>query len=175
MQLLQAISKRAMSDRGFSDSRLALTGTKLLRDASDYDENGEVKRRVYGGVYKSNVIKLQKTIFEIIDNVARRICAGLYYYAANGKILMGDTVDNLNVDWVNFSRIDDNGDWIDINVSENIVLNRVFGNYRPPKWVDVVSGSPEVFMSKIIIDKTSKKRLLAKLIFYENITCFCYP
>jgi hypothetical protein len=156
------VSDRIYNDRSFADERLKRIGVRVLRDPTDYDENGAPKRIVYDAESLRRSEHALRERWMILERNFQKIAAGLFFYATKGNHLGVAAVDSLEVVVPSFKQFGETITYGEFEIDEATFFSR-----RPP-WREIASGSPDVFRCTIA-HSSSSKRFEMKLVFYSSI------
>lgn len=167
--LMQPIADRAWKDREFVDVRLSLVGTRLLRDRSEYDEDGRPKQIVYDSGYVTKAESEIRERWAMVKRTLQKIAAGIYFHASRGRALGASRIASLEVVVPDFKQVREVVTLGDLTIDEA----SYFANFLPARkaspWVDISSGSPDVFRCQVALPSRNSARFAMKMCFYDGI------
>ena len=160
--LLAPVSERVYKDRSFADERLQRCGMFILRDSQDYDEDGNPNISVYDAEYVRLTEQALRDRWAILERSLKKIAAGLFFHATNGKSLGIIAIRRLEVVVPEFKQIGDTITPTRLDWDETAFFS------KRVSWQKIVSGSPEVFQCDIA-NHSRSKQFAMKMFFFASI------
>ncbi len=168
--LSQPLIERLHSHREFVDTRLAHSGTRVFRDAKDYDELGEPKRRVLDAEYIDKVeTKLRKGWGTVKQGIGK-ISAGIFHHATERRLWLGvSRVETLRIVIPSFKQCEPTVLLTPPNIDEAAFFAEFDHPSRNRAWRELTSGSPEVFRCRINWQPGNSCRFALRMTFYGQL------
>ena len=129
-----------MSD--FSDERLAHHCVRLLRDPSDYDEDGKPKSITIDHGYITRAEDVLRTRWKTIKRALQKVAAGLFYYHSKGECLGLPAFEQLSVMVPKFKQIEPEVILVSREFDKEGFLDEAFSKNNRPQWAQIESGDP---------------------------------
>lgn len=143
--LLTPVNRRVHSDREFADTRLAYTGSRVLRDARDFDENGLPVAPQFDENYLRQAEESLRRKWETFCFGIQKIAAGLFFLAV-GEPLGISRAARLQILAPDFKQV---GERISLGgVDTSVTEHFSWLGARPP-WQTIQSGDPRVFLARL--------------------------
>lgn len=168
--LMRPVIDRVHSDRQFADSRLAHSGTRILRDPMDYDKIGHPRPITYDADYVERSEQNLKERWSICKQAIGKMSAGLFHHATGGTLSLGlSRVDGLRIVVPDFKQCEPTVTPTATNIDEKEFFAAFDAPGRNSLWKSIESGSPDVFRCDINWHRGSQWRFALRMCFYGDI------